>query len=251
LGDIADGTHTGSINQSLIIWGENSYSYAQVMLKDAHGDINIYICPLHNTLDQSAFQPGHLFGTGFEMYFAFEVEKDIQDVINLCHRNCKEDKKSSGFGYSIKDRYDRRPNGNCWFMTGEVKYKCSEGGTNPGGVWIKADQARIGVFKQIIAPYSSDVTIDGTPQKDALVWLADVDPLQLALNTDISQLLARFSLAVLYETTNEYGWNDQLNSWISRAPTCACTSVTCSVSGVIVKLVLSKWNAEISLLTFL
>jgi FtsZ-binding cell division protein ZapB len=101
-----------------------------------------------NSLDQNAFQPGHLFGTGYEQYDALEIQKDIKDVINICHPKCMEDEKCSGFGYRIDDRYDGRPNGNCWFMTDEVKYvPIIDGGTNGGGVWIKFSENYLGCFR--------------------------------------------------------------------------------------------------------
>jgi hypothetical protein len=102
-------------------------------------------------------------------------------------------------------------------------------------------QCRICILEQRIAPYSSDVEKDGTPQRDALVWLADVDPLQLALDTDLYQLLTRYSLAVLYETTNGSDWIKS-NNWRSAAAilTCAWDYVTCDGGGDISKLECSK-----------
>jgi hypothetical protein len=92
-----------------------------------------------NSLNLNYFQPGHLFGAGFEQYLELEIQKDIQDVITICYPKCMEDEACSGFGYRVDDRYDERPNGNCWFMTGEVKYVPGDSNVDQGGVWIKLE----------------------------------------------------------------------------------------------------------------
>jgi hypothetical protein len=103
-------------------------------------------------------------------------------------------------------------------------------------------QSRIVVLEDIIAPYSSDVTNDGAPQRLALEWLADEDPLQLALNTeDTYPLLTRYALTVLYLTTTRSGWES--NNWKSGATTCEWDGVTCD--GYISDLILGKSNGAV------
>lgn len=93
-----------------------------------------YYCPEDNCIK---FQ-GHPFGFGFHKYDELQINKSIDDVINKCVPKCVNDKICTGFGFRINDRYDGRPNGNCWFMKGEFKYVDSKPFPNHGGgVWIK------------------------------------------------------------------------------------------------------------------
>jgi hypothetical protein len=59
-------------------------------------------------------------------------------------------------------------------------------------------------FRADNCPYSSDVTKGGTTQRDALIWLAEVDgPLHSALDSTIDELLQIYYLAVLYGSLME------------------------------------------------
>jgi hypothetical protein len=107
----------------------------------------------------------------------------------------------------------------------------------------ESTQSRIEVFEKIFAYHSAGVAIDGTPQRDALIWLADADPLQLPLDTQLTQLLERYSLAFLYEATGGSDWVANTN-WKSGAPTCEWYGVYCH-SGVLVDLDLGKLNRTV------
>jgi hypothetical protein len=99
--------------------------------------------------------------------------------------------------------------------------------------------------------YSSNVTNDGTPQRDALIWLSDFDPLQLAVDSSITddddllyKLITRFALAVFYEANIKgSGWSTS-NNWRAESGTSTCqfTGVTCSDGEHISRLELSKSN---------
>jgi hypothetical protein len=110
----------------------------------------------------------------------------------------------------------------------------------------ESTQSRIEVFEKIIVPYSSVVAIDATPQRDALIWLADADPLQLALDIEVrlTQLLERYSLDVLYEATGGSDWYTNGN-WKSAATTCEWYGVDCDDDGVIMSFILGKLNRTV------
>jgi len=81
---------------------------------------------------------GDAFGFGYHKYDRMNIDKSIDDVVNKCVRKCANDKRCTGFGFNINDRYDNRANGNCWFMTGEFKYVDGiYDPTHRTGVWIK------------------------------------------------------------------------------------------------------------------
>lgn len=84
---------------------------------------------------------GHLFGSGYNQYDELEIQPKLQDVNNICVPKCQSESQCTGFGYRIDARFDGRNNGNCWFMSGDVKWvdqdKPNPKGLNGGGVWIK------------------------------------------------------------------------------------------------------------------
>jgi hypothetical protein len=86
-------------------------------------------------------------------------------------------------------------------------------------------ECRSCVFEERMAEYSE---VNGEFQQLALTWLADDDPLQLALDTEINELLTRYALVVLYETTTGSGWDS--NNWrsASAVATCDLTGVDCA-----------------------
>jgi hypothetical protein len=101
---------------------------------------------------------------------------------------------------------------------------------------------RICAIEQGIVPHSSDVTQDNTPQRDALIWLTDDDPLQLPVTRDIYVLITRHFLALLYESTAGSAWSD--HNWRTKGDpnfTCDFTGVTCE-SSIIPKLILRQSN---------
>jgi hypothetical protein len=80
---------------------------------------------------------GNLFGWGFDQYKDLEIRKSLDDVNNICLPECRDDNKCTGFAFRIDARYDGRTNGNCWFMTGEIKYVGSPANSG-GGVYVKS-----------------------------------------------------------------------------------------------------------------
>ena len=83
---------------------------------------------------------GHLFGTGHKQLYDLEIAKSLDDVNTLCYPKCADDTDCVGFHYRIDNRYDKRTNGNCWFMGGPLKRVVGAPGVNgisSGGVWIK------------------------------------------------------------------------------------------------------------------
>jgi hypothetical protein len=81
--------------------------------------------------------------------------------------------------------------------------------------------------------------------------VADDDPLHLALeDTDVDniyKLLQWYSLAVLYETIIESGWEDNNGKSADVIATCSSglTGVKCDDSGVITKLNLGESNVKV------
>ena len=71
------------------------------------------------------------------------------------------------------------------------------------------------------------------PQRDALTWIANEDPLVLDLAPDTSyEVLSRYALAVLYEATNGTDWRlGTIRGSKSPIVTCDWTDVACSEGG--------------------
>jgi hypothetical protein len=81
---------------------------------------------------------GHLFGQGYVMDTKLKIRKSLDDVENICLPKCRDDPLCTGFGFRIDTRYDGRTNGNCWFMTGEIKYVDGPPRPSGGGVYVKS-----------------------------------------------------------------------------------------------------------------
>jgi hypothetical protein len=128
---------TGYVSSSATGWADPDtwlpYSYS----------ISNFQCKARPAVDEVlAANPirfsGHLFGTGYTMYAELEISKLFDEVKDLCITKCVRDVGCTGLGFSINDRYDGRTNGNCWFMSGEIKDVAGATSANQGaGVWIK------------------------------------------------------------------------------------------------------------------
>jgi hypothetical protein len=83
---------------------------------------------------------GHLFGPGYVMESDLKIGKSLNDhVQDICLPKCRDDPKCTGMQFRINARYDGRTNGNCWFMTGEIKYVDAAFTNNAGGgVYVKS-----------------------------------------------------------------------------------------------------------------
>ena len=87
----------------------------------------------------------HLFGKGFQQYDELAIRKydpGFHDAQTVCHNKCVQDKQCTGFTYRVNDRFDGRTNGNCWFLTGELKMASGSPSSNPNyaGYWVKAPE---------------------------------------------------------------------------------------------------------------
>jgi hypothetical protein len=164
------------------------------------------------------YNGGGLFGAGFQMLEDKKITKSLDDVKNICVPRCQQNASCTGFGFRIDERYDGRTNGNCWLMTGDLKY-----GTIRGGVYVKkseeAEQSCAengqclpgspesfkwhlsslfvsrGISKEALEDPSS-------PQYKALDWMATIDstdPDRATLSED--EVVERFVLVVLYYAT--------------------------------------------------
>ena len=94
-----------------------------------------------NSLALNPLNPrGHLSGAGYDQSLKLQINKSFEEVTGICYPKCAEDPACNGFHYSIADRFDKKPIGNCWFMKGPVKYVDANGKTNgilDAGNWIK------------------------------------------------------------------------------------------------------------------
>ena len=113
------------------------------LVKCTDGQIRVgEVCQVNNNilLNNPLQAGGHLFGTGYEQLYDLEIAKSLDDVNTLCYPKCADDPECVGFQYRIDDLYDKRTNGNCWFMGGPLKRVVGAPGVNgisSGGVWIK------------------------------------------------------------------------------------------------------------------
>lgn len=95
---------------------------------------------------------GHLFGPGYQQYDMAEIRKfdeGMIDVEAVCHAKCVNEEECTGFHYRVDNRYDGRTNGNCWFMTGDIKHVPGSNGSKYGGNWIKVPTDKAGTCPDI------------------------------------------------------------------------------------------------------
>lgn len=86
---------------------------------------------------------------------------------------------------------------------------------------------------------------EDTHEHEALVWLADSDPMRLDPTTPLEEILQRFALANLYFATNGDEWKDQLN-FVSKKNVCKwndrSSGVFCNDNNQVANLVLPDLN---------
>ena len=83
---------------------------------------------------------GHLFGTGYKQLYDPDITKSLDDVNTLCYPKCANDPDCVWFHYRIDVLYNKRTNGNCWFMSVPLKRVVDTSDVNVisnGGIWIK------------------------------------------------------------------------------------------------------------------
>jgi hypothetical protein len=92
-----------------------------------------------NTLAMNPYiEAGDPFGAGFAQIEDLEINKSMSDVNTICYPKCLNNTDCAGFGYNISDRFDKRTNGNCWFMKKPFAHASLTNKTpGVGGVWIK------------------------------------------------------------------------------------------------------------------
>lgn len=99
-----------------------------------------------------------LFGPGFQQYAELTINKydaGYVDVKSKCYQKCLQEEKCTGFSYRIDDRYDGRTNGNCWFMTGEIKATSDALQAVPryAGSWVKNAKLQSLLYYKLIAGF--------------------------------------------------------------------------------------------------
>uniref|UniRef100_A0A7S4K3E6 Uncharacterized protein n=1 Tax=Odontella aurita TaxID=265563 RepID=A0A7S4K3E6_9STRA len=160
---------------------------------------------------------GHLFGAGYEQYDEVEIRKwSMDDVNNICAKKCASEDICTGFSFRYDDRYDGRTNGNCWFMTGTIKYV--DGAESAGGgIWIKKSTQKNPVCTS--SSFNPDPTKYYTIAVDDLVW-AQGNPSTSSLGWTTKQNTPGMSM---YLTNDKVGsashWRfTQVtgNSWVTQ-----------------------------------
>jgi hypothetical protein len=204
------------------------------------------------------FRDAEIRDLGFRLEDHLSIDECIQACANL-------DYSFAGLQYSYVCFCDNDigmyvPAFNC-------DMACSSGEGICGGGWansVYSTSMASGTFSELESSYSDlQATIDefatrnselatrnselqdtnnelatSNNELNALIWLAAADPLQF------SQLLARNSLAILYEATGGSDWITNTN-WKSAAATCEWYGVGCDDDGVITSLILSKLNRTV------
>jgi hypothetical protein len=90
-------------------------------------------------------------------------------------------------------------------------------------------QAKIGSsFEQFIFPNSPF-------QVSALKWLANEDPANLAVDTDSTILLERYTAALFYFATQGDGWTDQ-TLWLTSTGVCSWRGLDCNQQGFLARM---------------
>jgi hypothetical protein len=90
-------------------------------------------------------------------------------------------------------------------------------------------QAKIGSsFEQFIFPNSPF-------QESALNWLANEDPANLAVDTDSTILLERYTAALFYFATKGEGWRIQTD-WLTSSAVCSWSGLDCNQQGFLTRM---------------
>lgn len=84
------------------------------------------------------------------------------------------------------------------------------------------DADRYPALLELLEPLVGNViTKEGTPENNALLWLANDDPRQLSLVTSIDKLTQRFALAALYMSTGGTQWDEEYQyNFLSKKDVC-------------------------------
>jgi hypothetical protein len=112
----------------------------------------------------------------------------------------------------------------------------------------------LSIMADVIGSSFEDDFPSTTLQKRALDWLADQDPAYLAVDTDSTMLLERYTAAHFYFAMNGSNWTDHIG-WLSEDPVCLWKGLNCTDQGFLARMELDENNvvgrlpSELGLLT--
>jgi hypothetical protein len=95
---------------------------------------------------------------------------------------------------------------------------------------------RFSIMADVIgSSFEDDFFPSSTLQEDALIWLADEDPAHLAVDTDSTTLLERYTAALFYIATQGTLWTSA-NRWLSKDPVCSWEGLNCNDQGFLARM---------------
>jgi hypothetical protein len=87
----------------------------------------------------------------------------------------------------------------------------------------------------VIGSYFEDDFPSSALQEEALNWLADEDPAYLAVDTDPTTLLERYTAVHLYFALRGSWWKDRIG-WLSEDPVCFWKGLNCTDQGFLARM---------------
>ena len=93
---------------------------------------------------------------------------------------------------------------------------------------FREDHRYLSLGEVIESTVGNKIYENTTYEHEALVWLADTDPIQINVKSPIEDILQRFTVANFYFATNGAGWTDQFN-FLSNKDVCDWNDKTSGV----------------------
>jgi hypothetical protein len=97
--------------------------------------------------------------------------------------------------------------------------------------------SRFSILEDVIGSSFEDDFPNSTLQEEALDWLVDEDPAYLAVDTDSTTLLERYTAAHFYFAMKGSLWTYD-NRWLSKEPVCLWEGLNCTDEGFLVMMIL-------------
>ncbi len=97
--------------------------------------------------------------------------------------------------------------------------------------------SRFSIMRDVIACSFEKDFPNSLLQESALDWLVDLDPANLAVDTNPTRLLERYTAALFYFATQGDEWLDKTD-WLSENLVCSWSGLECNNQGFLTTMIL-------------
>ena len=97
--------------------------------------------------------------------------------------------------------------------------------------------SRFSIMRDVIACSFEKDFPNSLLQESALDWLVDLDPANLAVDTNPTRLLERYTAALLYFATQGDEWFEKTD-WLSENLVCSWSGLECNNQGFLTTMIL-------------